>query len=92
MSYEGAVTGDGFADDQILHLIGTFVGVQRLRIGEEARDIVVGDDAIAAQDLAAVCTENLNPNVLTMKSAQYGARIYDAGSLNLARDRRIFVQ
>jgi hypothetical protein len=40
----------------------------------------------------AVCTENLNPNVLTMKSAQYGARIYDAGSLNLARDRRIFVQ
>jgi hypothetical protein len=39
-----------------------------------------------------VCTENLTPNVLTMKSAQYGARIYDAGSLNLARDRRIFVQ
>src|SRR5580700_105707 len=42
--------------------------------------------------LEVVCTENLNPNVLTMKSAQYGARIYDAGSLNLARDRRIFVQ
>src|SRR6266404_8283516 len=39
----------------------------------------------AAQDEAMpVCTENLNPNVLTMKSAQYGARIYDAGSLNLA--------
>jgi hypothetical protein len=37
-------------------------------------------------------TENLNLNVLTMKSPQYGARIYDAGSLNLARDRRIFVQ
>src|ERR1700716_3518256 len=36
-----------------------------------------------------VCTENLNPDVLTMKSAQYGARIYDPGSLNLARDRRI---
>jgi hypothetical protein len=41
---------------------------------------------------APVCTENLNPNVLTMKSAQYGARIYDAGSLNLARDRCILVQ
>jgi hypothetical protein len=39
-----------------------------------------------------VCTENLNPNVLTMKSAQYRARIYDAGSLNLPRDRRILVQ
>ena len=42
--------------------------------------------------LQGVCTENLNPNVLTMKSAQYGARIYDAGSLNLPRDRRILVQ
>jgi hypothetical protein len=41
---------------------------------------------------SAVCTQNLNPNVLTMKSAQYGARNYDAGSLNLARDRRILVQ
>ena len=48
-------------------------------------------DSVLSQ-LAAVCTENLNPNVLTMKSAQYGARIYDAGSLNLARDRRILVQ
>ena len=53
MSHEGAVTGDGFADDQILHLIGAFVGLQRLRIGKEAREIVVGDDASAAQDLAA---------------------------------------
>jgi hypothetical protein len=35
---------------------------------------------------------NLNPNVLTMKSAQYGARTYDAGSLNRTRDRRILVQ
>jgi len=39
-----------------------------------------------------VFTENLNPNVLTMKSAQYGARFYDAGSLILARDRRILAQ
>jgi hypothetical protein len=53
MSHEGAVAGDGFADDQILHLIRALVGVQRLRIGEEAREIVVGDDAVAAQDLAS---------------------------------------
>src|ERR1700675_5081065 len=53
MSHEGAATGDGFADDQILHLICAFVGVQRLSIGEEAREIVVGDDAVAAQDLAS---------------------------------------
>jgi hypothetical protein len=52
-SHEGADAGDGLADDQVLHLIGAFVGVQRLGIVEEARDIVVGDDAIAAQDLTA---------------------------------------
>src|ERR1700685_1201266 len=52
-SNEGAVTGDGLADDQILHLICAFVGVQRLGIAEEARDIVVGDDAVAAEHLAA---------------------------------------
>ena len=44
---------------------------------------------VDADFVVRVCTENLNPNVLTMKSAQYGARIYDAGSLNLARDRRM---
>jgi hypothetical protein len=48
--------------------------------------------AISQVEQIPVCTENLNPNVLTMKSAQYGARNYDAGSLNLARDRRILVQ
>jgi len=53
MSHESAVTGDGFANDQILHLIGTFIGIERLGIGEEARDIVVSDDAIAAQDFAS---------------------------------------
>src|ERR1700687_2423952 len=53
----------------------------------------ISDEAQSARVTAVpVCTENLNPNVLTMKSAQYGARIYDAGSLNLARDRRILVQ
>src|SRR5271156_6519664 len=39
-----------------------------------------------------VCTENLNRNVLVMKSAQDGVRTYDAGSLDQTRDRRILVQ
>ena len=52
VSHEGAEAGDGLADDQILHLIGAFVGVERLGVGEEARDVVVGDDAVAAQQLA----------------------------------------
>src|SRR3954447_6348023 len=52
-SHEGAQTSDGFADDQILHLIRAFIGVERFGIREEACNIVVGDDAIAAQQLAA---------------------------------------
>jgi hypothetical protein len=39
-----------------------------------------------------VCTENLNPNVLMMKSAQDSVRTYDAGSLYRPRNRRIFMQ
>src|ERR1700722_6484133 len=34
----------------------------------------------------------LNPNVLMMKSAQDGVRIYGAGSLNRTKDRRILLQ
>ena len=50
---EGAYAGDGLADDQILHLIRALVGIECLGIGEEARDIVIGDDPVAAQQLAA---------------------------------------
>src|SRR6202140_1612392 len=42
--------------------------------------------------LAVVWTENLNPNVLMMKSAQESVRTYHAGSLYRPRNRRIFVQ
>ena len=52
MSDEGAEAGDGLADDQVLHLIGAFVGVERLGIRKEPRDLVVGDDSVAAEQLA----------------------------------------
>ena len=39
-----------------------------------------------------VCTEDLNPDVVMVKSAQNGVRTYEAGSLNRTRDRRILVQ
>src|SRR5712671_1185356 len=52
-SHEGAEAGDGLADDQVLHLIRAFVGVERLGIVEEARDVVIGDDAVAPEDLTA---------------------------------------
>jgi len=39
-----------------------------------------------------VCTENLNPHVMVMKSAKDGVRFDAPGRLNRARDWRIFVQ
>src|SRR6266404_1151539 len=51
-SNKGAQAGDGFAEDQILDLIRTFVGVKRLGVREKARSLVVCDDAVAAQQLA----------------------------------------
>jgi hypothetical protein len=51
-----------------------------------------GPQADGTHARTAVCTENLNPNVEVMKSAQDSVRTYDAGSLNRTRDRRILVQ
>ena len=42
--------------------------------------------------MAPVCTENLNPDVVVMKSAKYGVGFDSSGPLNWARNRRIFVQ
>ena len=39
-----------------------------------------------------VCTENLNPDVVVMKSTKDRAGTYDSGPLNGARDGRIFIQ
>jgi hypothetical protein len=40
---------------------------------------------------AVVCTENSNPRVVMVKSAQDGVRTDETGSLNRPRIRRIFV-
>jgi len=42
--------------------------------------------------LTRVCTENLNPDVVVMKSAKDGVRFDVSGPLNWARDRGIFIQ
>jgi hypothetical protein len=42
--------------------------------------------------LILVCTENLNPHVMVMKSAEDLVRFDISSPLNRARDRRIFVQ
>src|SRR5262245_20734016 len=52
VSDEGAEPGDRLADDQVLHLVRALVGVERLGIREEARNVVVGDNAVAAEHLS----------------------------------------
>src|SRR4029077_6310091 len=52
-SHEGAQANDGLANDHILHLICAFVGVERFGIRKEPRGLVVGDDAVAAEQLAS---------------------------------------
>src|SRR5262249_40450461 len=51
-SHVGAEPGDLLAHDQVLHLIGAFVGVERLGIGEEARHVIIDEDAVAAEQLS----------------------------------------
>ena len=47
-------------------------------------------DANTIPDL--VCTENLNPEVMVMESAEDGARLYASGPLNRVNKRRVLVQ
>jgi hypothetical protein len=42
--------------------------------------------------MIGVCTENLNPDIVVMESAEDGERFDASGPLNRARDRRIFGQ
>jgi hypothetical protein len=51
----------------------------------------VGELVLEVEDLV-VCTENLNPGVAVMESAQDGKQCDAPGPLNRARDRRIFIQ
>jgi hypothetical protein len=60
MSHEGAMAGDSFSDDQILHLIGAFVGIERLGIGEEACEInCLRNSVLRRFQLASTCRTSL---------------------------------
>ena len=47
---------------------------------------------MSAEVELTVCTENLNPDVMVMKSAEYGCRYDAAQVLNGTMDRRILVE
>src|SRR5262249_43020257 len=50
--HKGAEDGDRFANDQVLHLIRALVGVKRFGISKETRDAVVGENAVASEQLS----------------------------------------
>src|SRR5260221_14515090 len=51
-NYECAEAGNGFAENQVLHLERALVGVKGFRIHEESPDVVFSGDAVAAERLA----------------------------------------
>src|SRR6201996_6350436 len=55
LSDEGAEASDSLADDKILHLVRTFVRVERFTVREEARRLVVGNDSVAAYQFTGPC-------------------------------------
>src|SRR6266702_8901189 len=93
VSHERAESGHGLADDEVLHLERALVGVERLRVGEEARDLVVEGDAIAAEQLAAPRhglahphrAERLRERRLMVLHLAFGLELRQAGHQALAR-------
>ena len=70
-------------------------GPMALRITKNGLEAIdVGDEAPAAPKATSirVCTENLDPDVMVMQSAEERIGANAADPLNWARDRRIFVQ
>ena len=65
----------------------TVIGLLRSRATLEAEILVV-----PTVNPILLCTENLNPDVVVMKSAKNGVRFDGSGPLNRARDRCILVQ
>src|SRR5215471_8114158 len=51
-SDERTETGDGAADHERVDLARALVGIDRLGIGHEPADVVIEEDAVAAQELA----------------------------------------
>ena len=96
------------AEDPVMERIGSARiarpgrGVSLITIGrgvrvahsaaEQLSQRSVEAEVIDLRSLTPVCTENLNPHVMMMKSAKYGVRFNSSGPINRARDRSIFIQ
>src|SRR5258708_3432569 len=61
-SDESAKSSDRFADDQRVHLSCAFVGVEGLRVRDEAADMMVQEDAIGAEQLTRPADSFTHPD------------------------------
>src|SRR5690349_12694052 len=59
--HEGVVAGDVAADDQRLHGVGALVRVDRLDVAQVPGDVVVEQDAVAAEHVAGVGEDGPGP-------------------------------
>src|ERR1700692_4965577 len=53
-SYEGTQSRNGLADDQRVHFPCALVEIDRFRTGHEASDVLLEQDAVAAEQLARI--------------------------------------
>src|SRR5262249_61457184 len=51
---EGAETRDRLADDQCIHLARSLVGIDRLRVRDEASHVLVQQDAVSPEQFARI--------------------------------------
>src|ERR1700686_3017573 len=82
----------GKQSSSIYFLVAPHGGIRPAERRRSRLALTLAEREAISRGVTAVCTENLNPNVLMMKSAQDSVRTYHAGSLYRPRNRRIFVQ
>jgi putative SOS response-associated peptidase YedK len=75
-----------------------WTSVRKVREGKTVNDLYAflttdpNAEAMPVILTTPVCTENLNPDVVVMESAEDRARLYASGPLNRANNRCVFVQ
>src|ERR1700739_771678 len=61
-SHKYTQSGHTLAADQRLHLAGALVGVESLRVGDKAADVVIQHNAVAAQQLPCPMNRLAHPH------------------------------
>jgi hypothetical protein len=81
--HKGTEHSDGFADDQVLHPVRAFVRIKCFRIREASPHVVVGGNAVAAQQFPLPCDRRLGSDLISAVARpsawyQWGLNTVDA--------------